>query len=560
LDIADLFTRIPSIGSVSMNKTAVLLALLGVFTPASVADEQVGIWMRFETSFRSDMAYENPLYDVERFVARFTSPTGRVKRINGFWDGGRDWKIRFCPDEKGTWTFETSCSDKQNKGLHGVTGSFRCVAHDSSLDIYTKGQIVRPKGCYYLTRADGTPFFWTACTAWNGALKSTEEEWETYLKHRVAHGYNVIQFVTTQWRGGDADAGGEVAFTGCGRIRINPKFYQRLDGKVDRINAHGLVAAPVLLWTLQWGDGRELSPGYTLPDNEAILLARYMVARYGGHHVVWILGGDGRYVDEYEQRWKNIGRGAFGDEHPGVVAQHPHGRSWIGKAYAEEDWLDVIGYQSSHSNAKGTVEWITKGPPARDWASIPAKPIINLEPNYEEIRFAITAEDVRNASYWSVLATPTAGITYGANGIWPWIREGDEILNHRHPPGVSTWRQSIDFPGSIQIGYLANFMRQLPWWQLKPAPELLAEQPGEDAFNQFISVSRTDDRRIVVVYTPARVTVKLFNPWNWSYGGRWFDPVKNEYMRAAITQHDGMVAAGSPRDGDMVLVLRRESR
>ena len=37
---------------------------------------------------------------------------------------------------------------------------------------------------------------------------------------------------------------------------------------------------------------------------------------------------------------------------------------------------------------------------------------------------------MRNASYWSILATPTAGITYGANGIWPWLREGEEILNH----------------------------------------------------------------------------------------------------------------------------------
>jgi len=162
-----------------------------------------------------------------------------------------------------------------------------------------------------------------------------------------------------------------VAFEGSGRIRINRDFYKRLDHKVDQINEQGLVAAPVLLWALPVAEGRELSPGYYLPDEAAILLARYMVARYGGHHVVWILGGDGRYIDEYEQRWKNIGHGVFGDEHPGVVAQHPMGHSWIGTAYAEEEWLDLIGYQSSHSNAKGTVEWITKGPMANSWRSSP---------------------------------------------------------------------------------------------------------------------------------------------------------------------------------------------
>ncbi len=115
------------------------------------------------------------------------------------------------------------------------------VGHESELDIHTKGGVIRPKGCWYLAHADGTPFFWTACTAWNGALKSTEEEWTTYLQHRAEHGYNVIQFVTTQWRGCDKDAEGQVAFEGCGRIRVNPDFYQRLDRKVDLINEHGLV-------------------------------------------------------------------------------------------------------------------------------------------------------------------------------------------------------------------------------------------------------------------------------------------------------------------------------
>jgi len=522
------------------------------------AQAQIGVWMRYEQSFKSEKSYENPLYDVQAFRVRFTSPTGRVRTISGFWDGGRDWKVRFCPDEKGTWTFRTTCSDENNKGLHGIRGSFECVANDSRLAIYTKGSIVRPKGSYHLTYADGTPFFFTACTAWNGALKSTDQEWPKYLNHRVEHGYNVIQFVTTQWRGCDKDVEGQVAFEGSGRIRINPDFYKRLDHKVDQINEHGLVAAPVLLWTLQWGAGRELSPGYYLPEDAAVLLARYMVARYGGHHVIWILGGDGRYVDEYEQRWKNIGRGVFGDEHPGVVAQHPHGRSWIGNAYADESWLDIVGYQSSHSNAKGTVEWITKGPMVENWDKLPARPIINMEPCYEEIGSRITARDVRNACYWSILATPTGGITYGANGIWPWIRPGEQILNHRPAPDVSPWHKSIDLLGSIQIGYLAGFMRALPWWRLRPAQELLVKQPGDKTYNRFISVSKADEDGIIVAYLPVKSTVMLFNPLGRQYRGRWFNPITNKYSKAVVAYRSGLIELTSPRDSDMVLILERQ--
>lgn len=541
-----------------MNRVSCMILLAVICGQTCLAQDQVGVWAKYEKQFESGKSYENSLYDVKEFAAKFTSPTGRVKKINGFWDGGRDWKVRFCPDEKGTWTFETVCSDAQNKGLHGVKGSFECVANESRLDIHTKGGIIRPKGCYYLTHADGTPFFFAACTAWNGALKSTEGEWVHYLKHRAGHGYNVIQFVTTQWRGCDKDAEGQVAFEGSGKIRINPDFYKRLDHKVDQINEHGLVAAPVLLWALPVAAGRELSPGYYLPENEAILLARYMVARYGGHHVIWILGGDGRYIAEYEQRWKNIGRGVFGDEHPGVVAQHPGGHSWIGDAYANENWLDLVGYQSSHSAAQGTVDWITKGPMAKSWDKLPARPTINMEPCYEGISSRITEKDVRSASYWSILATPTAGITYGANGIWPWIREGEQILNHGSSSGVTPWDKCLEFPASIQIGYLAEFMRTLPWWRLKPAPQLLVEQPGDKTFNHFISVAQAEECGTIVVYIPVRSTVKLFNPLGHTYEGEWFSPVANDLITAAVTQRDGVIEAAPPRDSDMVLVLHRK--
>jgi len=539
-------------------KTFALALAVSVCTAHCSAADTVGVWMKYEEQFTSSKSYGNPLYDVKQFVVQFTSPTGRVREINGFWDGAREWKVRFCPDEPGTWVFVSECSDKANQGLHDVKGTFDCIAHDSDLDSYRQGSLIRPKGAYHLAYSDGTPFFWCACTAWNGALKSTEEEWTTYLEDRVANGYTVIQFVTTPWRGCDVDSAGEVAFTGSGRIQINPSFFQRLDHKVDQINAYGLIAAPVLLWALPVSTGRELSPGYYLPDSEAILLARYMVARYGGHQVVWILGGDGRYVNEYEQRWKIIGRGVFGAAHPGLVAQHPHGRSWIGREYAEEHWLDIVGYQSSHSNGKGTVDWINKGPMANDWDKLPARPIINLEPNYEEIGFRIDAEDVRNASYWSLLATPMAGITYGANGIWPWIRPGEDILNHGNGSGVTPWFESIKFPGSVQVGYLARMIRKLPWWRYRPCPELLLEQPGDQTYNHFIAVAKTDDHGSILAYLPVQQTIKFSNPLNLRYRGRWFDPIENEYSDAEIVHHQNRLEATSPAQQDFVLILERQ--
>ncbi|GAB4025591.1 apiosidase-like domain-containing protein [Spirosoma koreense] len=529
-----------------------LYFLLLIGTPSLA---QTGVWMKYEKTFESSKRYTNPLYDLQAFEVEFLAPSGRTKTISGFWDGGSSWKVRFAPDEVGTWLFRSRCSDTLNTGLHNVVGQFDCTDRKSPLAIYSKGSIIHPKGAYYLTHADGSPFFFAACTAWNGALKSTEAEWDTYLQDRVKNQYTVIQFAATQWRGCATNSEGQVAFEGSGRIQLNPAFFQHLDKKIDAINQRGLVAAPVLLWALPVAEGRELSPGYYLPDNEAILLANYMVARYGGNQVIWILGGDGKYVQEYEQRWKTIGRAVFGREHPGTVALHPQGRSWIGKEYAHENWLDIIGYQTGHNSSPSTIRWTTTGPVTTEWGSLPPKVVINMEPVYERISPNLIDKDVRNASYWSLFSTPVAGITYGAGGIWPWLRTGESILNHGKSDGLPTWDECLKLPGSRQIGLLSHFMRQHNWWQLKPAPGLLADQPGQTAPDQYISVVQSDDRQTIMVYVPVATRVLLYNPLRQEYTGQWYDPTTDRTSAAVLENESGTLRIKSAASGDKILIL-----
>ena len=584
-------------------------------------DSRTVQWERHELSFISDFAYPDPLRDL-RFYALFTTPSGRIFRLDGFWNGDLDWKVRLMPDEVGEWRYETVCSDIQNPGLHHQQGTFVVEESHQEAAIYRHGAVLHRPGEYHLRHADGTPFFWVACTAWNGTLKSTEEEWDTYLQHRREHHYSVIQFVTTQWRGGDQNSEGQTAFSGKRAIQLNPKFFQHLDHKIDQINAHGLVAAPVLLWALPRGEGKALSPGYALPRSEAILLAKYMVARYGAHHVVWLLGGDGLYTHFYQHRWKRIGRAVFGQVKKPLatrinsylrnasisiistsrfimpcsildiqkyrmtkwyakdithgtkagdsgyflsflyrkfrndgkmsaegrpaegrpaegrpvegrpVALHPMGRSWIGKTYAREAWLDVIGYQSGHGSDKKSVMFITRGPATQNWKTLPPRPLINMEPCYEEIGGRVSADDVRHASYWSLFATPLAGVSYGANGIWPWIRPGERILNHGalSQQEVRSWRESLDLPGSLQVGYLSQFIQQFDWWTLRPDPDLLVWQPGDREYLRFVSVVRSEDHCTVLAYIPTDLTIEMLNLQRMLYQVRWFDPVNNQYM------------------------------
>ena len=517
-------------------------------------DAKVGIWDRMEISLVSETEYTNPLYDVREFHALFTAPSGRQLKINGFWDGGLEWKIRFMPDETGPWKYETLCSDTANGGLHGTKGSFICSDNIIKLDLYQHGAVRVEKGSYHLSHQDGAPFFWLACTAWNGGLKSTLEEWEHYLEQRSQLGYNVIQLVGTQWRGCDQNSEGQVAFSGSGRITLNPAFFQHFDGKMDRINAHGHLAALVLLWALPVGGGTELSPGYYLPDREAILLARYMVARYGAHHVSWLLGGDGKYWDELEDRWKYIGQEVFRDKPQGISTTHPMGGRWIGDVYGSESWYEIDGYQSSHSTSQHTIDLINKTV-GEGWKDQSPKPVINLEPCYEEIQYRIFEDDVRNACYWSVFATPPAGITYGADGIWPWIRKGETALNHRANLKVSTWDKAIELPGSKQIAKLGAFMREFEWWNLKPAQELLLDQPGERNYKHHLSVLKSKDQKLIMVYVPSgSLEISLLLPPGLEYSYQWFDPVSGHTSEAGVLNEKRVLNVQNPLEKDVVLL------
>ena len=106
-----------------MRKT-ILFSCLLIMTPGWMIAQLTDAlkWKKYELVFTSSSVYENPVQDLKMMEVTFTSPSGVIKTINTFWDGDNVWKARFMPDETGTWTFETRCSDIKNQGLHGQSG------------------------------------------------------------------------------------------------------------------------------------------------------------------------------------------------------------------------------------------------------------------------------------------------------------------------------------------------------------------------------------------------------------------------------------------------------
>src|SRR5437870_933290 len=98
--------------------SALLLMALAAAAEVPAQDAAVPLWGRFEAAFT---AAEDTSPDAD-FSVEFSSPSGRQRVVPGFWDGGRTWRVRFLPDEEGTWRFRSRA--RRGPGLAGQARRF----------------------------------------------------------------------------------------------------------------------------------------------------------------------------------------------------------------------------------------------------------------------------------------------------------------------------------------------------------------------------------------------------------------------------------------------------
>ena len=116
-----------------MNRRAMLKAgsavLVGGMTVAgemktvaanAASSRTTGRWDVFEEVFAGPKD-SNPFIEVW-LKAAFRKGNREIP-VDGFYDGNGAYKVRFMPDELGTWTFET---DSNVAALKGKKGAFNC--------------------------------------------------------------------------------------------------------------------------------------------------------------------------------------------------------------------------------------------------------------------------------------------------------------------------------------------------------------------------------------------------------------------------------------------------
>jgi hypothetical protein len=528
-----------------------------------------------EITFTATRTYSDPFNEVTLDID-FVEPNGQVVRVPAFWDGGNVWKARYSSPIPGLHHFRSECSDKRDKGLHGITGKVEVTPYTGQNPFYIHGPLRVATSRRYLEHADGTPFFWLGDTWWMGLCHRLEwpDEFKTLTADRKEKGFNVIQIVAGLYpdmppfdpRG--ANEAGYPWETNFARLR--PEYFDAADRRIEYLVDQGFTPCIVGAW------------GYFLPlmgVEKAKQHWRNLIARYGALPVVWCVAGEanlpyylakGFPYDDREQvkGWTEVTRYLRQtDPFHRLITIHPTGLNRLSARNATDDisLLDIDMLQTPHGQLNAVAPTVRTV--RQSYADNPVMPVIDGEAAYEMLNDSLPTEWTRRM-FWLCMMNGAAGHTYGANGIWQCNRRGQPhgASPHGGNYGKIPWDDAMRLPGSAQEGFGKKLLEQYPWQKFEPHPEWAAfadhSSPDKDDIQGPQSTGIPGVVRITYVPEHKPIVVRDLGI-RADYTPTYFDPVTGTKTTLANIQADeaGNWPCPAPvgQDHDWVLILKAAS-
>ncbi len=515
------------------------------------------VWRVIEIPLASVVPYANPYADVEVTVT-FSGPNGESIDRPAFWDGGNAWKARFAPTVVGLWRWQSVCSDAGNAGLHGQRGELHSVPYAGVNPVYRHGFLRVSDNHRHFVHADGTSFFWLGDTHWQ--MPDTEQldacnhpghagapcphggQFQHLVADRKARGFTVYQTypasTSPHWWTTPYSA-------------IDPtRFRNVFDVQMDHLAGQGSVIAV--------GCGH-FNDSTHIPVADLCRFARYLVARYGAHPVVWItcqemnapaeLGGrEANRLDVWKAVAREIAR-VDGYSHPHSAHQ------WVldcaTRPLGGEPWHDWFALQGGHRGSGLTAQACYAG----YYNYRPTRPLIETEAMYELVDCGgVNSVDDARHSAWKAMLCGSAGYTYGAGGIWAlkWDAADPRWKEYNH--AIEAWHAGMALPGAAQMTVLKEFFTALPWTELVP-------RFGDGAWAEWTDSERcvlaTVGNRLYLAYCYGETSVGVLRGLDPTavYSAQWVDPRTGRVtvIAKSFGAPDGRWAVPAKPEGDWVL-------
>ncbi|WP_052226509.1 apiosidase-like domain-containing protein [Microbacterium mangrovi] len=500
----------------------------------------------------------DPYLEIDVTV-EFRGPGDRVITRPAFWDGGSTWRVRFAPPAPGEWRY-IATEAHSVEGLHAVTGTVTARGDVGDTLNQRQGFLEISSDGRHLCDSDGTPFFWLADTHWRFAWERWDEAnksgWSSQFRDtvdlRVRQGFTVYQSNLMSWDPPHPWTDGDYS-------SMAPEYFRDIiDPRMAYIAESGLVNA----LGLAWHDAADT-------DSDGLVrLARYVVARYGCHPIVWTLGGEvaGYEPDLRDHRirvWREVALAiqAADDYHHPITAHLTTERP-LASYYQDEDWLSFTLNQLGHGDLDMRAHhW------ADHLAAHPGRPMVEGEAFYEGLRSVeytgrrvVTDVMVRQVAYRAI-QSGCCGYSYGAQGCWNGAWDDAEA---QMMWGELPWYEGVDLAGAGQLGYLRRLYESLNWWELRPAHDLLL--PSSSINSTFFPplVTADEERRTILVYFAeahrwGANAGTLRGLQSTAYRLEWFDPrtAGRSIVLDATPEADGtLIIPGPPGGDDWILIAR----
>ncbi len=566
----------------------VILSIASSFSWAStLMAETVHVWERVEITFRTQKTYQNPYTDATVWVD-LRGP-GFERRCYGFWDGGNTFRVRVMATAPGTWNWRGG-SAPADPALDGVRGSFTATPwSDAELQANPcrRGMVRPTANGHAFEYADGTPYFLTGDTWW--AVPTFRYRWydddqlrslgpkagfKDFVRFREKQGYNCIAMIAAfpNWANDDkparwnmpdgtvlraawnqagtdsaknmADDFGQRPFLFPGRVpgyedyipdleRINPKYFQTMDKKIDYLNAHGIVP---FIEVARRDIGQVWKKYYPWPASYTRYM-QYVWSRYQANicllsPIHFDTPAQSISAEDWNQAANKViddyGRPPFGTL-TGTNANPSSLRNWGHVDQAR--WLQFhqIGNRRTHDCYAFVTEIFNTTPPV---------PAINGEPYYDGMEDAEPGSDLaalycRSAMYGSVLSGGLGGHIYGAGGWQGGMWSGEVEAASKYP----IW-EVIQWPSADQMRHLRTFVLSegRRYQDLIPSAELLwpNRSSGPKTNVGWAYAAATADRDLVLLYfergCPKATVSGLAS--DRKYSAQWFNPRTGDWHDA----------------------------
>ena len=369
---------------------------------------------------------------------------------------------------------------------------------------------------------DKKPFFYLADTVWCASTNAEHTEWLEYLEFRKNQGFNALQIniLPQHDRSDMAMAVPPFELQADGRYDLSrplDAYFEMVRTKIAQARERSFLPVLSLFW-FDWAQDRWTrdKPHRPFTTAEFSRYLDYVIPRFSEFDPIFQCGGDVNF-DQWPEHPRELYHQALKrckELAPSCLTAMHLGRAFLPDELQRSPYLDLSIYQSGHQRNEEHVPWRL----ANDCINRePHRPVINSEPSYEGLYFGGEygrwgRASVRRACWTSLLSGASAGVTYGAHGLWSWHKKGAPFYGQSFAGEPFPWRTALHFPGANDFAFAKDIFEKKSLLGVMPWQEILEHRSHE------IRVAANPDHGRIAVYLPFNDSFSLrgdFKGWKW---------------------------------------------